>query len=216
MDKNDYINIQKGIDTILDNWPGIEYIHGMLTAILCAPEIIPPSVWLTALLEKDGKEPVFKSKEDVERLMDLLMSVYKEISKSLADDAFYPLLSHRKDPGEDQLRAEPETAQTWCKGFVGGLSLWETDIAQDEKVRELLTPIFILTDRSIITEDIPEISTKSVTQLEKYSVSAIAESVAHLREYYLLKTKFTNKRIGRNEPCPCGSGKKYKKCCGNI
>lgn len=24
-----------------------------------------------------------------------------------------------------------------------------------------------------------------------------------------------NKKIGRNEPCPCGSGKKYKKCCGS-
>jgi SWIM/SEC-C metal-binding protein len=23
-----------------------------------------------------------------------------------------------------------------------------------------------------------------------------------------------SKRIGRNDPCPCGSGKKYKKCCG--
>jgi hypothetical protein len=23
-----------------------------------------------------------------------------------------------------------------------------------------------------------------------------------------------NKKIGRNDPCPCGSGKKYKKCCG--
>ena len=23
-----------------------------------------------------------------------------------------------------------------------------------------------------------------------------------------------SKKIGRNEPCPCGSGKKYKKCCG--
>lgn len=22
------------------------------------------------------------------------------------------------------------------------------------------------------------------------------------------------KRVGRNEPCPCGSGKKHKKCCG--
>ncbi|MDY6954197.1 MAG: SEC-C metal-binding domain-containing protein [Thermodesulfobacteriota bacterium] len=22
------------------------------------------------------------------------------------------------------------------------------------------------------------------------------------------------KKIGRNAPCPCGSGKKYKKCCG--
>jgi len=24
------------------------------------------------------------------------------------------------------------------------------------------------------------------------------------------------KKIGRNEPCPCGSGKKYKKCCGKA
>jgi SWIM/SEC-C metal-binding protein len=25
-----------------------------------------------------------------------------------------------------------------------------------------------------------------------------------------------DKKIGRNEPCPCGSGKKYKKCCGKA
>jgi len=24
----------------------------------------------------------------------------------------------------------------------------------------------------------------------------------------------TRQKVGRNEPCPCGSGKKYKKCCG--
>ena len=24
----------------------------------------------------------------------------------------------------------------------------------------------------------------------------------------------SGKKIGRNDPCPCGSGKKYKKCCG--
>lgn len=23
-------------------------------------------------------------------------------------------------------------------------------------------------------------------------------------------------KIGRNDPCPCGSGKKYKKCCGAV
>ncbi len=28
-----------------------------------------------------------------------------------------------------------------------------------------------------------------------------------------LKTVVTEKKTGRNEPCPCGSGKKYKKCC---
>jgi preprotein translocase subunit SecA len=25
-----------------------------------------------------------------------------------------------------------------------------------------------------------------------------------------------SKKIGRNDPCPCGSGKKYKKCCGKL
>ena len=25
-----------------------------------------------------------------------------------------------------------------------------------------------------------------------------------------------DKKVGRNEPCPCNSGKKYKKCCGKI
>ena len=28
------------------------------------------------------------------------------------------------------------------------------------------------------------------------------------------KTIVAEKKVGRNEPCPCGSGKKYKKCCG--
>jgi SWIM/SEC-C metal-binding protein len=28
------------------------------------------------------------------------------------------------------------------------------------------------------------------------------------------KTKIAEKKVGRNEPCPCGSGKKHKKCCG--
>ena len=28
------------------------------------------------------------------------------------------------------------------------------------------------------------------------------------------KTVIKGKKIGRNDPCPCGSGKKYKKCCG--
>ena len=30
----------------------------------------------------------------------------------------------------------------------------------------------------------------------------------------LQKTVFKGAKVGRNDPCPCGSGKKYKKCCG--
>jgi uncharacterized protein YecA (UPF0149 family) len=28
------------------------------------------------------------------------------------------------------------------------------------------------------------------------------------------RAKSQSPKVGRNEPCPCGSGKKYKKCCG--
>lgn len=34
------------------------------------------------------------------------------------------------------------------------------------------------------------------------------------KEYRSSKTIVKDKKIGRNDPCPCGSGKKYKKCCG--
>ncbi|WP_040214694.1 SEC-C metal-binding domain-containing protein [Clostridium polynesiense] len=34
------------------------------------------------------------------------------------------------------------------------------------------------------------------------------------KEYKASKTVVNENKIGRNDPCPCGSGKKYKKCCG--
>jgi preprotein translocase subunit SecA len=35
------------------------------------------------------------------------------------------------------------------------------------------------------------------------------------KEHNKTKTVVKSKKIGRNDPCPCGSGKKYKKCCMN-
>ena len=34
------------------------------------------------------------------------------------------------------------------------------------------------------------------------------------KAYRRSKTVVKEPKIGRNDPCPCGSGKKYKKCCG--
>ena len=35
-----------------------------------------------------------------------------------------------------------------------------------------------------------------------------------IKSYKKSKTVVKDKLPGRNDPCPCGSGKKYKKCCG--
>jgi preprotein translocase subunit SecA len=34
------------------------------------------------------------------------------------------------------------------------------------------------------------------------------------KDYNRSKTVVNESKVGRNDPCPCGSGKKYKKCCG--
>jgi len=34
------------------------------------------------------------------------------------------------------------------------------------------------------------------------------------KESYLIPVRNENKNIGRNDLCPCGSGQKYKRCCG--
>ena len=47
-------------------------------------------------------------------------------------------------------------------------------------------------------------------------VLSIEEMKKHIMyDYYLEMKPIVNpSKIGRNELCPCGSGKKYKKCCG--
>jgi len=53
------------------------------------------------------------------------------------------------------------------------------------------------------------------------TLAAIQHDVVHsifrlglVREERARPREVTTKKVGRNDPCPCGSGKKYKKCCG--
>ena len=49
-------------------------------------------------------------------------------------------------------------------------------------------------------------------QVAKISAEGTAENIA--AEKRRPKVKTAAEKVGRNDPCPCGSGKKYKKCCG--
>jgi uncharacterized protein YecA (UPF0149 family) len=45
-------------------------------------------------------------------------------------------------------------------------------------------------------------------------INAAHESFTNVRRAALTKQSAQNGlRVGRNEPCPCGSGKKFKRCC---
>ena len=45
-------------------------------------------------------------------------------------------------------------------------------------------------------------------------VRALKDAFAEAASGRAKPIKNPGSRIGRNDPCPCGSGKKYKKCCG--
>jgi hypothetical protein len=48
------------------------------------------------------------------------------------------------------------------------------------------------------------------------SINNISENNDSLANKSANKPMKDSKKIGRNQPCPCGSGKKYKKCCGRL
>lgn len=69
-----------------------------------------------------------------------------------------------------------------------------------------------------IIEDYKEISQKTLTLLyeELYKVSrdVISWRLNGYTKNEIINLPKVNKKIGRNDLCSCGSGKKYKRCCG--
>ncbi len=103
---------------------------------------------------------------------------------------------------------------TYMVGFLDGIN---------ESLKEP-NPIETMTEDTVVKLDI------DLEKLYYYMVEAKADWLYNLpvwdgllteekrKELYWKQKKsgtiVKGKKIGRNDPCPCGSGKKYKKCCG--
>ena len=73
-----------------------------------------------------------------------------------------------------------------------------------EKIkRETIKVVFFA---KFVTERVSESSEKEVMTSDLSAAESSSETL----------TSFTGKKVRRNSPCPCGSGKKFKHCCGAI
>ena len=100
------------------------------------------------------------------------------------------------------------------------LASWQP-LLRDPQGQQWYHPIALLGDEDAPPEwdDLirtPEQRAKLTAQIE--------HSVRQMRAYWLPLRQAVAERqtaqrmsakVGRNEPCPCGSGKKFKKCCGS-
>ena len=122
----------------------------------------------------------------------------------------------------------PSFAQVWALGFMFVVETWPEEWAapRDKEAREWLEDAL---DRIVaVTEDddgepsismFGEDSPPSVSQERLNAYGEAIWAVYDLRDLWKnigprVEQVVKGEQPGRNDPCPCGSGKKYKKCCG--
>jgi uncharacterized protein len=190
----------------------MEMLDGFMTALVVGPELVLPSEYLPHIWgSADGEGPIYDGLEQTRFVIDLFMRHWNTVARRL--DADYPHAPVLLDdtPGDQ--------ARGWANGFLLGVGIrpaaWEP-MLRHAKAGSLVASIAALIADEIEGENDPP------TPEER------AEIVETLPAITLLIRKFwrgdgrnefrqeptRSSKIGRNEPCPCGSGKKYKKCCG--
>jgi uncharacterized protein len=208
-----------------DDCMDLAMVDGFLTAVAIGPALVPPTEWLPMVWGPQGEEPAFESLEQADRIPGLLMRLHNQHIRTLneAPEKFAPLFCEWERNGKHYLSAEE-----WCLGFGLGVALREKDwrpLIEDKEAVNLLAPMMWLSSEEARKEmgggGDPEATYSEMVDLLTISVLAIyAYWEPYRRKMWAEELERESPaidrrpRVGRNEPCPCGSGKKFKKCCG--
>jgi uncharacterized protein len=190
-------------------------LDGFLTALVVGPRLVAPSVWLP-MVWGDTSEPVFESKDQAEWIISLLLRRMNMISNMFGKNSagFEPLLYEREVKGTRFWLADD-----WCFGFIRAMALgheaWDP-LFDDKTNRVLLVPILTLgTQEGLAQIDAaadPASEYTAALDMLHLSVEAI-HAYWHLLPIEKLVATRASQKPARNGPCPCGSGRKFKKCC---
>jgi uncharacterized protein len=123
-------------------------------------------------------------------------------------------------------------ANDWAKGFLRGMELRKSDWAallDDEKHGGWLVPILALAHEHDPDPEMRPYKEPISAEARENLIVGAAAGVTGIYRYFesqrlvekeLYDDATTFRRvmpkIGRNDPCPCGSGKKFKHCCGRT
>jgi uncharacterized protein len=153
-----YAKADKAIRKCLGNVPDIEFTHGLLTGVLCNPDIVPPGIWLDYLLKINKAEfgSGFRSSEEAEELSIALIELYNSVNESLRNGSFEPLIS------PDIELVDFKTTENWCRGFIFASDSWPETARLKPSVNG-----HILTIDYFSIQSNPKLSLSDKTILEK-------------------------------------------------
>jgi uncharacterized protein len=192
----------------------ISYDNGLITAVVVGPEMIMPSEWIPLIITPEDAEA---DKETAKLMTGMLMLEYDKIQKSICSDEkdYKPFLW--KDKNGKYM------ARDWAEGFVTGMNLrrnaWKQLFDATSDSKKALIPIMLCLSDDIV-QSVSEKNGDDQEELIEMAIEALPQSVQEINDYWRKRRKTASptqqgsrKKVGRNEPCPCGSGRKYKKCC---
>ena len=187
-------------------------LDGYLTGILLTPNPSPRQ-WIPGIWETD--RPSYDSDDQFVELVMSAIARQKEIAADLTQGAaaFRESLVEHSTGNYDQLRI-------WVRGLRKAIRLdpdYWSDLMDDDLTRDLVA---VFTGFMDPVEPFEE--REDTADLRAKHADMLPGAVVLLRELAVLQeealdgpTPIRSLKIGRNEPCPCGSGKKYKRCCAD-
>ena len=128
------------------------------------------------------------------------------------------ILLHNVDKNwMDNIDAMDDLRQTVStRSYANKDPLVEYRFAADEMFEGVVSEIKRDTVRDLLLVRIRTGEEVKRQRVAKESAAGTAEVMNAGTEKAKPKVKTAAEKVGRNDPCPCGSGKKYKKCCGRV
>lgn len=194
----------------LDDGMLLSELDGYLTGLIVSPDLVPQSQWLKPIW--GNATPEFSDAGELQHFLDLLMRHYNRILDDLNHPGDYtPILDMDTRTGE-------MLWEMWIEGFAKAMKLaprgWNRIRASDDAGPK--TALAGIAKLASFADGRTTLSRDEEDRWDKEAPDLIPMWVPLLHEWRLENDQHRppSSKVGRNDPCPCGSGKKYKKCCG--
>jgi len=195
-------------------------VLGTLTALASAPVSAHPSEWLLTLTDNAR----FDDEDDARAFLRQVLAAYREI------DALFQM---GEEVGPDP--ADPTAVAQWCHGYFQTARNDETWSADTDAMRRLMPMALLAGELDRVGE--PGAAMHGDAMRAKWTAALGSLAAAFYTRWSEARAKHQatapaaapadepdapvpfrrdTPKIGRNAPCHCGSGKKYKHCCGKA
>lgn len=196
-------------------------LDGFVAGLLVCPTLVLPGEWLPEVWDADAAMdpmPVFETEQQAKNVTRLIMAHYNAVARALlAGRGNYQVVYEVDTRNDDTLW------EIWTEGFARAMALrpssWDSIAAADRGTRAALAGLQALIE---IADGTSSRGKPEIEELTRMAPDLIPTWVDDLHAWQVAQTSAAGTRpsmhagskVGRNDPCPCKSGRKYKKCCG--